>query len=102
MYRLNVLYGTPTDPTHFQEYYLSTHLPLAAKLPELRAFRYAFEVGALGAGESPYYAIFEADFDSADAMATALGSPEGQAAAADIDNYATGGATLVHYSVNAP
>ena len=34
-------------------------------------------------------------FDSKDALAQALGSPEGQAAAGDVANFATGGATLL-------
>lgn len=32
-------------------------------------------------------------------MGAARASPEGQATAADVPNYATGGASLVHYEV---
>ena len=97
MYRLTVLYPPPTDPEHFKQYYVSTHLPLAAKLPGLRTMRYSFDVAAVS-GPSPYFAIWEGEFDSADAMATALSSEEGQAVAADVPNYATGGAQLLHYA----
>ena len=62
MHRLLVLYPPPTDPDHFRSYYEDTHLPLAAKLPGLRGYRYSFDVAA-GDGESPYYCVFEADFD---------------------------------------
>lgn len=97
MYRLTVLYPHPADPEHFKQYYVSTHLPLAAQLPGLRAMRYSFDVAAMG-GESPYFAIFEGDFDSAEAMAAAMSSEQGRAVAADVPNYATGGAQILHYA----
>jgi len=37
MHKLVVLYPKPTDPAHFREYYVRTHLPLAAKMPDARA-----------------------------------------------------------------
>lgn len=97
MHRLTVLYPPPNDPEHFRSYYVSTHLPLAAKLPGLRAMRYSFEVSAVD-GDSPYFAIWEGEFDSAEAMQAALGSPEGQAVSADVPNYATGGAQILHFA----
>ncbi|MFF5990733.1 EthD family reductase [Prauserella flavalba] len=98
MYRLTVLYPPPADPDHFREYYVNTHLPLAAKLPGLRAMRYSLDVRAAGGGDSPYFAIFEGDFDSQDAMIAALSSDEGKAVNADVANYATGGAQVIHYA----
>ena len=53
---------------------------------------------ALGA-DSPYFCVFEADFDDAAALDAAFASPEGEATAADVPNYATGGALLLHYDV---
>ena len=52
MHRLLVLYPPPSDPDHFRSYYEVTHLPLVAKLPGLRAYRYGVDVAA-GEGESP-------------------------------------------------
>ena len=78
MHRLLVLYPPPSDPDHFRSYYEDTHLPLVAKLPGLRAYRYSFDVAA-AEGESPYYCVFEADFDDAAALSAARESPEGQA-----------------------
>ncbi|KAA9150852.1 EthD family reductase [Amycolatopsis acidicola] len=97
MYRMTVLYPPPTDPDHFREYYVNTHLPLAARLPGLRAMRYSLDVSGAGA-ESPYFAIFEGEFDSAEAMAAAMSSPEGKAVAADVPNYASGGAQILHFA----
>lgn len=99
MHRLLVLSPPPSDPQAFREYYEANHLALVARLPGLRSYRWGFDVTALGA-DSPYFCAFEADFDDDDAaLDAALGSPEGEATAADVPNYATGGALLLRYDV---
>ncbi|AFU04688.1 EthD family reductase [Nocardia brasiliensis] len=98
MYKLVVLYGEPADPDHFRHYYVTNHLPLVRKLPGLLAWRYSFDVAATD-GEAPYFAVFEADFADAAAEAAARASQEGRQAAADVVNYATGGAIIIHYPV---
>jgi uncharacterized protein (TIGR02118 family) len=100
MHRLLVLYPPPSDPHHFRSYYEGTHLPLAAKLPGLRGYRYSFDVAA-AEGESPYFCVFEADFDDAAALSAASESPEGQATLADVPNYATGGVVALNYELRA-
>jgi uncharacterized protein (TIGR02118 family) len=101
MHRLLVLYPPPSDPDHFRTYYEDTHLPLTAKLPGLRAYRYSVDVAAGGEGESPYFCVFEADFDDAAAYRAALESPAGQAVLADVPNYATGGVVSLNYELRA-
>ncbi|WP_119677894.1 EthD family reductase [Indioceanicola profundi] len=98
MHKLVALYGHPKDPAHFKDYYERVHVPLAQKMPGLQAHRFSYDVAAVG-GDSPYFCIFEGEFADADAMNNALSSPEGQAVAGDISNYASGGVTLLHYSV---
>ena len=71
MHKLVVLYPPPADKEKFRSYYESTHLPAGGQLPGLRAYRYAFDVAA-PAGDSPYWCIFEADFDDAAAMGAAM------------------------------
>ncbi|RZL73578.1 MAG: EthD family reductase [Rhodococcus sp. (in: high G+C Gram-positive bacteria)] len=100
MYTLMVLYGQPTNPHAFRTYYQDTHLPLARKLPGVRAIRYTVDVAA-AEGPAPYGAIFEADFDSAEAMSAALTSPEGTAAQADVPNFATGEVQILHFEPTA-
>jgi uncharacterized protein (TIGR02118 family) len=73
MHKLVVLYPKPEDPQRFREYYLNTHLPLAAQLPGMLAWRYSLAVGAPD-GDPPYFAVFEADFADAAAMDAALAS----------------------------
>ncbi|WP_297550493.1 EthD family reductase [Amycolatopsis sp.] len=98
MHKMIVLYPAPTDPDHFREYYVSTHVPLVAKLPGILAWRYSFDVkSAPGAPE--YFAIFEADFADGAAMGAAMGSPEGAAVRADVTNYASGGSFVLNYAV---
>jgi uncharacterized protein (TIGR02118 family) len=99
MHKLLVLYGHPKDETHFRDYYVNTHMPLASKMPGIKNPRYSFDVVAVGADKAPYFCIFEAEFDSAAAMGAAFASPEGKATAADVPNYASGGATLLHYPI---
>ena len=98
MHKLVALYGHPKDPAHFMAFYVRVHVPLAEKLPGLQGHRYAFDVKALG-GDSPYFCIFEGEFADEAAVNAALASPEGQAVAGDIANYASGGVTLLHYEV---
>jgi uncharacterized protein (TIGR02118 family) len=100
VHRLLVLYPPPADPDHFRSYYEDTHLPLVAKLPGLRGYRYSFEVAA-SEGEPPYFCVFEADFDDAAAYSAAIASPQGQATLADVPNYATRGAVALNYELRA-
>ncbi|QTI69656.1 EthD family reductase [Gordonia polyisoprenivorans] len=97
MHKLVVLYPTPDDPNHFREYYENTHLPLAASLPGMLAWRYSLSVHAVP--ESPYFAIFEADFPDGDSVGAALASTVGQAVQADVANYTTRGAVVIDYPV---
>lgn len=98
MHKLVVLYPTPTNPTQFENYYRTVHLPLAQKLPGALALRFSFSIDS-AAVPSPYFAVFEADFVDAAAMAAAMASPAGRAVEADVPNYATGGATVLNYPV---
>lgn len=99
MYRLTVFYPRPTDTEHFRTYYESKHLPLARQLPNVRNATYSLDITGV-TGESPYYALWEADFDSPEAMGEALESAVGQQLIDDVPHYATGGAIIVHYALN--
>jgi 4-carboxymuconolactone decarboxylase len=101
MHRVLVLYAAPKDPAHFKKYYVEAHLPLAMKMPGLLAGRYSFAIEGVGAA-SPYFCVFEGDFASAEAMGAAMQSEIGQKVAADMQNYASGGATVLHFDVAAP
>ena len=48
---------------------------------------------------SPYYYIADLYMESREEFEAMLASPEGQAAVADVPNYATGGVTFVYTEV---
>jgi uncharacterized protein (TIGR02118 family) len=92
-----VIYKTPKDPAAFDRYYAETHIPLAKKLPGLRKYQISQGPVASPAGASGVHLIATLSFDSMAALQTALGGPEGQAAAGDLPNFATGGVDLMFY-----
>ena len=94
MAKITALYGHPTDPAAFEEYYADNHLPLVEKIPNLRQFEAGKVIATPGGSEPPYYWIAELWFETVEQLQSSLGSSEGQAVAEDIQNFATGGATL--------
>jgi uncharacterized protein (TIGR02118 family) len=98
MHKIVVLYPPQPDPRAFKTYYVETHIPLVRKLPGLVALRYSFDVQGVG-GAAPYLCIFEAEFRDGAALGAAMGSPQGQAVAADVPNFARNPPTLIHYPV---
>ncbi|OZF01365.1 EthD family reductase [Rhodococcoides fascians] len=92
-YRLAVCYGKPEDPAAFDEYYTSTHVPLAKAVPGLTDFTWG-KVSSLDGTEPPYYAVANLHFADEAALQTGLTSPEMKAAGKDVRNFATGGVTM--------
>jgi uncharacterized protein (TIGR02118 family) len=104
MVKLTVLYGHPDDPAAFEEYYANTHLPLVEKMPNLQRYEAARVVAMPDGSEPPhypYYRTFEGYFEDMEQLQSSLATPKGQAAANDIPNYATGGATLFFCEIDA-
>ena len=97
MANLVVLYKTPTDPAGFDRYYQETHIPLAKKIPGLRRYEVSRGPVAFPAGPSGIHLVATLSFDNLAAIQAAFGSPEGQAAAADVQKFATGGADMLMF-----
>ena len=95
MVKLVVAYGAPEDPDAFDRHYAETHSPLAQKIPNLRRFEAGKVLGTADGSPAPYYFIAELWFDNPDELQASLQSSEGQAAAADVATFASGGATLM-------
>jgi len=95
MVKLVVAYGPPADPAAFDQHYAETHAPLAQKIPNLRRFEAGKVLGTADGSASPYYFLAELWFESPEELQASLQSPEGQAAAADVATFASGGATLM-------
>jgi uncharacterized protein (TIGR02118 family) len=95
MAKLIALYKTPADAAAFDAHYFGTHVPISKKVPGLQ--RYEVNDGPVGSpqGASPYHLAAVLSFDSAEALQRGFGSPEGQAAVADLGNFAQAGVDIL-------
>lgn len=96
MAQVLVIYHPPADPAAFDHYYETTHVPLARKMPGLRSY-FVSKGGIQALAGSAPHLVARLEFDSVADVHAALASPEGQATAADLPNFATGGATILVY-----
>ena len=92
---LTILYGHPENPEAFETYYANTHLQIADKISGDLRREYTKFLGDPMGGQPAFYRKAEFWFESPEAMQTALGSPEGMAASADLGNFATGGVSFL-------
>ena len=97
MAQLVVMYKMPNDTAAFDKYYAEKHIPIAKKLPGLRKYEISQGPVATPAGPSGYHLVALLHFDNLAAIQAAFGSAEGQAAVADVPNFATGGADIVMF-----
>lgn len=99
MVQLLVLYKTATDSQQFQDYYFTTHVPIAKKIPGLVSYVVSDgDVKSPDGSPGPYELVAQLTFDSAAALQAALGSPEGSAAVDDLQNFATGGVSFAVFT----
>ena len=59
MAKLTTLYGHPTDPAAFEEYYANNHVPLIEKIPNMQHFEAGKVIATPDGSEPPYYWIAE-------------------------------------------
>lgn len=99
MVKVLAMYGQPADTAAFDDYYFKTHVPLAKTLPGLRGYEVSRGpvLGVLD-GSRPHHLVATLSFDSPEAVQAALLSTQGQATAADLANFATGGVTLIMFA----
>lgn len=83
--KLMVFYKAPSNPETFDKYYFGTHILLAQKMPGL----VKLEVSRFTGENPPYYLMATLYFNSREEREAGLNSPEGQAAAADLPNFAS-------------
>jgi uncharacterized protein (TIGR02118 family) len=95
MARLVVMYGMPKDPAAFDKHYFEAHVPIAKRVPGLRKYEVSRGPIATPAGPAKFHLIATLHFDDMQAIQNAFGSPQGQAAAADVATFATGGADML-------
>jgi uncharacterized protein (TIGR02118 family) len=96
-----VLYKTPKDTAAFDKYYFEKHVPIAKKIPGLRSYEVSRGAVASPAGASGVHLVAMLRFDDMASIQTAFASPQGQAAAGDLPNFASGGADLLMFDSSA-
>jgi len=95
MFRATILYGQPKDPAEFERYYREVHIPLVKKIEGLKGFTMT-KLGPNPNGELPPYYLTAALYaENQEALNAAMATPEGQAASADVRNFATGSVTFM-------
>jgi len=97
MARLVVMYGTPKYADAFDKYYFETHVPIAKRIPGLRKYEVSRGAVATPAGPAKFHLIATLHFDDMKAVQNAFASPQGQAAAADVAKFASGGAEMMFF-----
>lgn len=95
MVKITALYGTPKDPEAFEKYYAETHMPMVYHAEGPVRIELGKPMPGPDGKAPPFYRITEIWFQSADALHTALGSPEWKKISADVPNFASGGATVL-------
>jgi len=94
MASLVVMYKTPTDPKAFDKHYSETHISIAKRIPGLRKYEISQGPVMTPGGPSGYHMVATLRFNDMAAIQQAFASAEGQAAVADLQNFATGGADI--------
>ncbi len=99
MIKATVLYGHPTNEEAFEKYYYETHIPLVMKAKGVIKSEYTKFLSNPDGSRAAYYRMAELYFAGTAEMQETLSSPEGQAMAADLENFATGGVTIIFGAV---
>jgi uncharacterized protein (TIGR02118 family) len=95
MIKATLLYGHPTDTDTFEKYYAETHLPIAAKMKGVDKLELTKFLSAADGSKAAYYRMAELFFAGPAELQETMSSPEGQAAVADLPNFANGGVTMI-------
>lgn len=97
MLRVVALHRRPADPEAYETYYRETHMPLVERVPGVHKVRVGKVVGTPAGDAAGYWLISETYFENASTLATALASPEMEAALSDLPNFAASGQITIMY-----
>ena len=95
MIKVTVIYGQPSDPDAFEDYYANKHIPLANTMPFVERLETTRFLPGPDGSQPPYYRMAELYFKSMEDLQANMASPEGQATASDLPNFSTGGFTIL-------
>ncbi len=91
---LIALYDEPADPAAFDAYYESHHVAPARSIAGIQEIQISEGPAMAFDGSQVYHRAGMIRFASMAELQAGLVSPEGQATAADLANFASGGVTL--------
>ena len=97
MAKLFAIYQQPKDPAAFDSYYYGKHVPLAKTIPGLKSYEVTRGDVMGMAGKHGVYLVAILEFASMDAIGAAMASPQGQATAGDLANFAQAGVELLMF-----
>lgn len=95
MFQLFVLYDHPADPAAFDAHYDTVHTPLVERIPTLRRLTVARPGPAPDGSPAAYHLVATLEFEDQAGFGAGMGGAEGQAAAADLANFAGAGFTML-------
>lgn len=95
MAKLYAVYQQPADAAAFDSYYFNKHVPLAKTIPGLRSYEVTSGPVMGMAGKHGVYLVATLEFDSMEAIGAAMPSPQGQATATDLANFASAGVDVM-------
>lgn len=94
MYTVTVLYPQPDNTAAFNAYHDHIHMPIARGMAGLVRWT-AHRIDSRNGELPPYHMIVQLSAPDRQTLEEALNSPAGKAAAADVPNFATGGAVFL-------
>lgn len=95
MAKLFAIYQQPQDAAAFDDYYFNKHVPLAKTIPGLKSYEVTTGDVMGMAGKHGVYLVAVLEFESLEAIGAAMVSPQGQATAADLANFASAGVDVM-------
>ncbi len=95
MAKLYAIYQQPADTAAFDSYYFNKHVPLAKTIPGLLSYEVTRGDVMGMAGKHSVYLVATLEFESLPAIGAAMASPQGQATAADLANFASAGVDVM-------
>jgi uncharacterized protein (TIGR02118 family) len=95
LFQLTALYNHPEDAAAFDKHYDQTHAGLAAKLPGLQRYTVS-RPGPDPEGNPPaYHLVAVLEWEDQATFGAGMAGPEGEAALADLANFAGAGVTML-------
>ena len=95
MMKTTVLYHHPKDMEAFEQYYAGTHLPLSATMVGVDRLELTLFVPGPDGSRPAFHRMAELYFSDAAQMQATFGSPVGKAVVGDLQNFASGGVTVL-------